>query len=260
MGGISVTVLGSGVAWANPGGVCSGYLVRAAGAALLMDCGTGTLGRLRAVLDPARLNGIVVSHMHPDHFMDLVGLRYGIRYGGLGGAAPLPVFVPPGGIEYLARLGQVLDSDVQFFSDVFDLREYDPAGRLTFGTMTVQMRRVQHYIPSHSMRIEAGRSHSLVYSADAAPCDALVEHARGADTLLCEAAMLHHGQDEREPEKRGHLTAGEAGMIAQQAGVRRLLLTHAPLELDDPGRAAREAAQEFGGVIERVVDGETYLI
>ena len=259
MGGISVTVLGSGVAWANPGGVCSGYLVRAGGAALMMDCGTGTLGRLRAFFDPSELDAVVVSHMHPDHYMDLVGLRYGTLYGGLGGAQPLRVFLPPGGAEILRRLGLVLDNSSAFFSDVFDVREYDPAGCLRFGEMTVRMRRVQHYIPSHAMRIEVGAS-SLVYSADAAPCDALVEHARDADALLCEAAMLHHGQDEREPEKRGHLTAGEAGKIAQQAGVRRLLVTHAPLDLEDPGRAAREAAGEYGGPVERVVDGQTYLI
>jgi ribonuclease BN (tRNA processing enzyme) len=258
MSGIRVTVLGSGVAWANPGGVCSGYLVRAGGAALLIDCGTGTLGRLRAVFDAAQLDGVIISHMHADHFMDLVGLRYGTKYGGLGGAQPLPVHLPPGGIETLARLGQTLDANERFFADVFDLHEYDPAGSVTLGGIKVRLRRVQHYIPSHAMRIEAGRT--LVFSADAAPCDALIEHAQGADVLLCEAAMLHYGQDERDPEKRGHLTAGEAGMIARQAGVGRLLLTHAPLELDDPGRAAREAAAEFDGPVERVVDGETYLI
>jgi ribonuclease BN (tRNA processing enzyme) len=259
MGNIRLTVLGSGVAWANPGGVCSGYLVRAAGAALLMDCGTGTLGRLRAVLDPQELDAIIVSHLHADHFMDLIGLRYGTKYGGLGSAVPLCVWLPPGGVEKLAQIGLALDGTDRFFADVFDLQEYDPAGEVTVGGLHVQLRRVQHYIPSHAMRVESGGS-SLVYSADAAPCEALVEHARGASALLCEAAMLHHGQDEREPNKRGHLTAGEAGAIARQAGVGRLLITHAPLELHDPGRAAREAAQEFSGQIERVVDGQTYLI
>lgn len=259
MGNIRLTVLGSGVAWANPGGVSSGYLVRAAGAALLMDCGTGTLGRLRAAFNPQDLDAIIVSHLHADHFMDLVGLRYGTKYGGLGGAAALPVWLPPGGIEKLAQIGIALDGSASFFADEFELREYDPSRSVTVGNLTVQLRRVQHYIPSHAMRIEVGGS-SLVYSADAAPCDALVAHARGASALLCEAAMLHHGQDEREPEKRGHLTAGEAGMIAQQAGVGRLFITHAPLELDDPGRAAREAAVQFSGPVERVVDGQTYLI
>jgi ribonuclease BN (tRNA processing enzyme) len=258
MGKISLTVLGSGVAWANPGGVCSGYLVQAAGAALLMDCGTGTLGRLRLVFNPRQLDAVIVSHLHADHFMDLVGLRYGTKYGGLGGARPLPVYLPPGGIAKLAQVGAALDGSERFFADVFDLQEYDPAGVVAVGAMRVQLRRVQHYIPSHAMRIEAGSS--LVYSADCAPCDALIEHARGADALLCEAAMLHHGQDEPEPDKRGHLTAGEAGAIARQAGVGRLFITHAPLDLDDPGRAAREAAHEFGGTVERVVDGQTYQI
>ncbi|MGE3910225.1 MAG: MBL fold metallo-hydrolase [Chloroflexota bacterium] len=258
MGGMRLTVLGSGVAWANPGGVCSGYLLRTERAAFLLDCGTGTLGRLRAVLDPGKLDAIVISHMHADHFLDLIGLRYGTKYGGLGGNRPLSVYVPPGGSDALARLGCALDGNPAFFSEVFAVTEYDPAVPLQFSDATVSLRRVQHYIPSYAMRVQAERS--LVFSADVAPCDALIEHARGADVLLCEAAMLHSGQDEPEAEKRGHLTAGEAGSIAQQAGVGRLLITHAPLEASDPGRAAREAAVEFAGPVERVVDGETYTI
>jgi ribonuclease BN (tRNA processing enzyme) len=258
MGEILLTVLGSGVAWANPGGVCSGYLVRSGAARLLVDCGSGVLGRLRAHADPADLDAVIVSHMHPDHYMDLVGLRYGIKYGGLGGPQPLRVLLPPGGCDVLAELGQVLDRNPRFFSEVFALDEYDPAAPLTVGNLTVALRRVQHYIPSFAMRITAART--LVYSSDCAPCDAIVEHASGADVLLCEAAMLHHGQDEPDPARRGHLTAGEAGQIARQAGVGKLLITHAPLDPGDPGRAAREAAAHFDGPVARVEDGMTYSI
>ena len=258
MGEILLTVLGSGVAWANPGGVCSGYLVRSGPTRLLVDCGSGVLGRLRAHADPRELDAVLVSHLHPDHYMDLVGLRYGIKYGGLGGDRPLRVFLPPGGCDLLAELGTVLDRNPRFFAEVFALAEYDPGVPLTFGALSVALRRVQHYIPSFSMRFTAERT--LVYSSDSAPCEAIVEHASGADTLLCEAAMLHHGQDESDPARRGHLTAGEAGQIARRAGVGRLLITHAPLDPDDPGRAAREAAVYFSGTIERVEDGKTYSI
>ena len=78
--------------------------------------------------------------------------------------------------------------------------------------------------------------------------------------MLCEAAILHLGQDEADPTKRGHLMAEEAGRIARDAGVGRLLLTHAPLDPSDPGRAAREAGAQFDGPVERVVDGQTYVI
>ena len=258
MSGISVTVLGSGVAWANPGGVCSGYLVRAADATILMDCGTGTLGRLRSVIEPQALDAVLISHMHVDHFFDLVGLRYGTQYGGFAGKEPLRVFVPPGGLARLELFGLALDDNPRFFSDIFDVREYDPNAALTIGGAAISFRRVQHYIPNYAIRITAGRT--LAYSGDCAPCDAIVEHARGADALLCEAAMLHSGQDEQEAHRRGHLTATEAGKIAQAAGVGRLLITHAPLDLEDPQRAAREASTAFSGSVERVVDGKTYTL
>jgi ribonuclease BN (tRNA processing enzyme) len=255
---LSLTVLGSGVAWSNPGGVCSGYLVRGGGASLLVDCGTGVLGRLRAEIDPRRLDAVIVSHLHADHFLDLIGLRYGIKYGGLGGERPLRVMLPPGGCDLVADVGLALDRNPRFFADVFALEEYEPATPIFLAGLTISLRRVQHYIPSFAMKIEAGQT--LVYSSDSAPCDALVEHARGADALLCEAAMLHAGQDEPDPARRGHLTAGEAGQVARDAGVGRLLITHAPLEPDDADRAAREARQWFEGPVERVVDGRTYLI
>jgi ribonuclease BN (tRNA processing enzyme) len=259
MGNLLLTVLGSGVAWANPGGVCSGYLVRAGDTSLLVDCGSGVLGRLRAHADPSQLDAVIVSHLHADHFLDLVGLRYGIKYAGLGGPRPLRILLPPGGCDKLSLLGTVLDDNAGFFAEVFALEEYEPSHPVQLDALTISIRRVQHYIPSHALRIEAGGS-TLVYSADSAPCAALVEHARGADTLLCEAAMLHLGQDEPDPAKRGHLTAGEAGRVAHDAGVGRLLITHAPLDPDDPGRAAREAKEQFSGPIERVVDGQTYAI
>lgn len=262
MGGIALTVLGSGVAWANPGGVCSGYLVRAGDTSLLLDCGTGTLGRLRSHTEPKALDAIVISHMHPDHYFDLVGLRYGMLYGGFAGNRPTRIFLPPGGCERLEQLGLVLDNDARFFSSVFALAEYDPAEPLKIGAATIGFARVQHYIPAYAMRIRTGHlnGNTLAYSGDSAPCDELIEHARGADVLLCEAAMLHAGQDEADAHKRGHLTAAEAGTIAQQAGVGRLLITHAPLDCDDPESAAREARTTFTGPVERVVDGQTYTL
>lgn len=253
-----LTVLGSGVAWANPGGACSGYLVSVGGTSLMLECGPGTIGRLRAACDPADLRAVIISHLHADHLLDLVPFRYGAKYGGLIGRRRLSVLVPPGGIEFLSRLGDALDG-ADFFSGVFGLAEYDPAAPLTFGDAIVTFRRVQHYVPSYAMRIDAA-GRSLVFSADSAPCDALVEHARGADALLCEAAACTIADDQPIPANRGHLTAGEAGTIATRASVRRLLVTHAPLDLSDPDRAAREARATFSGPVERVKDGQTYLI
>jgi ribonuclease BN (tRNA processing enzyme) len=252
-----LTILGSGLAWANPGGSCSGYLLMTADASLMLECGPGTLGRLRAACDPAGLDAVIISHLHSDHLLDLVPFRYGAKYGGLTGDRRLRVLVPPGGIDFLARLGDALDGG-DFFTSVFDVSEYDPTTPLTFGGTTVRFDRVQHYIPSYAMRIEAGRT--LTYSADSAPCDALVEHARGSDVFLCEAACRTTADDQPNPAERGHLTAEEAGAIAARAQVGRLLLTHAPLDPSDPDASARAARTTFDGPVERVVDGRCYRL
>ena len=143
VGELRLTVLGSGVAWANPGGACSGYVVEGGDASVMLECGPGTFGRLRGACDPAALDAVLISHLHADHFLDLVPFRYGAKYGGLTAGRRLPVLVPPGGIEFLEKIGDALDGG-DFFASVFDLAEYDPEQSLSFGAMTVRLRRVQH--------------------------------------------------------------------------------------------------------------------
>ena len=258
MSDLRLTILGSGVAWANPGGACSGYLVRSGDTAVMLDCGSGTLGRLRALLDPRQLSGIVISHLHADHFIDLIGLRYGILHGGLGEPGQLRVLLPPGGVSFLAGLGRALDGNEQFFASTFALEEYSEASPSQLGSISIRHRRVQHYIPCYAMRVETGRT--LVFSGDAAPCDALVEHARGADALLTEAAIYRREQDEPDPARRGHMTAAEAGEMATRAGVATLFLTHSQLDDEDRDRDERGARTTFAGTVIRVRDGTTYTV
>ena len=253
MSDLILTVLGSSPSWPNPGGACSGYLLSAAGTRILVECGPGVAGRLLARVGLEELSAIVISHMHPDHFLDLVSLRQGIRHGGLGGESPPLVLLPPGGARALAELGRALNDNERFFSDTFRLDEYDPARVSRLGATTFAFRRVPHSAPCYAMRIEAGST--LAFSGDCGPSADLVEHARAADIFLCEAAL-----ESPEPPSapRSHLTPAEAGEIARRAGVRRLLLTHAPVDPRDPERPAREAATAFGGPIERVRDGADY--
>ncbi len=257
MSELVLTVLGSSPAWPNPGSACSGYLVSAGSVHLLVECGPGVVGRLRAAVEIRDLSAVLISHMHPDHFLDLVPLRGTIKYGRLGDDRPLRVLLPPGGTTALSALGRALDGDDGFW-DVFDVGEYDPAAPTSFGALTVSFRRVQHYVPAYAMRIESGRV--LTFSSDAAPTDDLVEHARDADALLCEHAIERAEDDSADPAQRGHMTAGEAGEVARRAGAGCLLLTHGKVDPADPDRAARDARSTFGGPVARVCDGDRYVI
>lgn len=256
-----LTVLGAGPSWPNPDGACSGYLLSANGSHLLVDCGSGVAGRLLAHVRFDDLAGVVVSHLHPDHMLDLVTLRQGISHGPLGGARPLSVLVPPDGARRLAELGRALNGNERFFSGTFEVCEYNPASAIELGPFTVAFREVQHSLRCYAMRIGVGpASAALVFSGDTGFCDALIEHARGAGTLLCEATLERADQGDPDPAKRDHLAPSEAGEIARRVGAGRLLLTHLPIDPNDPNRAVREASAVFGGPVERAVEGRRYTL
>jgi ribonuclease BN (tRNA processing enzyme) len=258
MSDLHLTVLGSGPSWPNPGGACSGYLVSANGSHVLLDCGPGVAGRLLATVALTELSAIVISHLHSDHFLDVVSIRQALTYGKLGGDRPPRLLVPPGGAAVLAELGRALNGEERFFAGTFDLSEYDPTATTTIGPFNLRFRRVLHPVPAFAMRIESGGV--LTFSGDSAPCDALVEHARGADTLLCEATWRHPDQDDPDSERRVHTSAREAGEIARRAGARRLILTHCPIDPTDPDRPVRDAEGAFRGPVELAREGERYTV
>ena len=258
MSDLRLTVLGASPAWANPGWACSGYLVSSGTDHILLDCGFGVLSRLRQHLPLDQLRAVLISHLHADHFIDLVSLRYGLKYGKLRSDPALPLFVPPGGAEFLAGLGAALDGDPGFFDDTYTLAEYDPDKQLSLGSLGVAFTLVKHYIPAYAMAINARRR--LVYSGDAAPCAALVDLARGADVLLCEAGINGAHEDDPNPSNRGHMTALEAARLASEAGVERLLLTHYKFDSERQPDAQCAARTAFSGPLEFVREGLVYEI
>lgn len=235
----------------RPGSACSSYLLQTAAAAVVLDLGNGALGKLQVAIDYASLDAIVISHMHPDHFFDLVPLRYGLKYGTPSGAEPMRLWIPPGGGKTLAALSELICGDPQggFFSEVFSVREYDPSQPLAIGDVYLTFALTEHYIDAFAVRAECAGA-TLTYSADTAPCDAVVEHARGSAVFLCETAL---GLDVEEGE-RGHTSAEEAGEMAQRAGVARLVLTHYPAACA-PEALVAAARRRFSGPIEVANDG-----
>lgn len=240
-----LTILGSSPAWTNPGGAGSGYLLRSGDTAVQIEAGSGTFGRLRQIMPVDQLTGVIISHMHGDHFLDLVPMCYGMKYGLLRPAGRLQVMIPPGCAEYLRGFARALNGDADFFSNGFDLREYTPDAPFHLGRLTFRASWVQHYIPSYSMWSNAGSG--FVFSADSGPCEALVEAARGAGTFLCEAALDDVAHDAPDPGQRGHLTPAEAGSTAQRAGVRRLILTHFRTDIQSRQTVEQQARAHFHG-------------
>jgi ribonuclease BN (tRNA processing enzyme) len=263
MAPLTLTILGAGPAAPNTGGVCSGYLLRENGSAVLIDCGSGVAGRVGQHISPRKLRGVAISHLHPDHYFDLVPLYYILKFGE---PRPdhleqrLPVFVPPGGRAFLGRLGALIADKPAMLDDVFDVCEYAPKREVLIGGLTFEFHPVQHYILSHAMRVRGGSGETFVFSSDVGPCQALVDAARGADLFMCESALLDPSQDEADPANRGHMSAAEAGAAARSAGVGRLLLTHYRSGPKNDAHHRGSAERAFGGAVELAREGESYLI
>lgn len=247
--GASLYIAGSSSAVPRPGRANSGYLLRSGGCSLAIDFGTGAFAQLRERLEPAQLDAVVISHMHADHFFDIVPLRYALRYE-MERGEPLPVYLPPGGIEIAKTIGNPLKEDADFYGGVLALHEYSPDRPLAIGDCTIRFAPTVHYIPAFAMRIDTGAG-VLGYSADTAPCDAVPELVRGADLFLCEAAL---GAIGKENGQRGHLNAREAGEMAHRAGVRHLVLTHYSAKAN-PASMREAAAHVFSGEITVADDG-----
>ncbi len=217
-----LTVIGSGPAAPQADTPASGLLVESGPTAVLLDCGYGVVGRLRAVADPLGLSGVVVGHLHADHALDLAALRYLHPWPGQSSGRPL-VWLPPGGRAHLTALAGVMSERASFFDDAFDVREYVDGRPFDLGALTITPRATQHYVPAWSLGVHDHDGTRIVYCGDGGPTDRLVEIAQGADLLIEEATLASAAEDEL---RRGHSTADEAIAIAVRAGARRLLLTH----------------------------------
>src|SRR3954447_9811435 len=222
---VKLTVVGCSPAWPNPGGAQSGYLVERDGRRLLLDCGPGVLPRLREAEEWPHLDAIALTHFHLDHWGDLVPWVWGLMFGPAAGFDPPELWVPPEGRETLAQLGSVLGQPDMFESS-FDLREYEEGTPFRAAGLDVVAHRVLHYsMLAFGFRVSCTDT-VLAYSGDSGPNGGLRQIARDADLFLCEATL-----ERSNPEggTRGHLAPEEALAVADDAGVKRLLLTHRPV-------------------------------
>ena len=189
----------------------------------MFDLGTGAFANIRRHVDYDRLAAVVISHMHADHFIDLIPLRYALKYGSRRSDRKLAVYLPPGGLAILSALCDALPHEgSDFLGDVYDLQEYEPSRPLAIEGATLRFALTEHYIPAFAVRWERHGA-SVTYSADTARDERVAELARGCDVFVCEATLRH---GEVEAGTRGHSSAADAAAMARDGGVRRLLLTH----------------------------------
>lgn len=244
-GGMRLTVVGCAAAWSRvPGRASSSYLVELGepgdpgASALLLDLGQGSFSALAGLRDPANLSAVLISHVHPDHCIDLVPLRLYLRYG----CEPSRTVALHGPAE-LRRRFDGLTNEHDFLCDL-------PGAALAPGTMTVagfsvSVATVLHVGTSFAFRLSPAADPSapgLVYSGDCGRAADLLPLVRPGDTLLIEAS---HGAG---PVIDGpnHLNAADASALATDAKAGRLVITHI-LDDVDPAAALALARERFAG-------------
>jgi ribonuclease BN (tRNA processing enzyme) len=259
---VELIVIGAGPAYTDRrGAAAASYLVRTGDAAILLDLGQGAFPNLASTIEPSGLAAVVVSHLHPDHYIDLVPLRHYLHY----------EFDPPRRVRVLgpAGLGDRLDAlhaHPGFAAASLDVAPL-VAGTQRIGPFEVEARLVTHAEESYAFRVSVAGSAGvgagsgtpagpgLVYSGDCGRADDLVPLIRPGDTLLSEASF-GAGQ---VPAGAEHLTAADAGGAATAGQAARLLLTHIQIGYSRPDAlAAAQAA--FAGPVQLVTEGDRFEI
>ena len=224
-------ICGNASASPPPGGACSAYLVDTGRTKVLLDIGPGAIGKLKLVSGVHDLDALFISHMHTDHFLDLLTLNVarftegGERVEG-GMRWRLPVWVPPGALATVEACFAALQVNVTGTTSArwrenFHVREYAPGDTIAVGDASVSfVGPTKHAQADYGMRLVTG-GRTLAYTGDTAFCDAAIEIGRDADVFLAECTLMDPG-----PASNTHTCAAELVEIANAAHCEQLLATH----------------------------------
>ncbi|KYH34623.1 ribonuclease BN [Clostridium tepidiprofundi DSM 19306] len=243
---MKVTIIGCCGAYPDANKATSGYLVETDNTKLLLDCGSGVLSLLQNYISIEELDAVILSHYHGDHTADVQSLQYAV--------------------EILSRTGNrekilnIFGINQQPYFNKLSYGEYCKAYQINnnsivkVGDLSISFSGNVHSMPCLSMKITY-KDKSFVYSGDTEWTDNLIELSRGCEFIICES-NLYNNQLGKVP---GHLTAGEAGKIAAQSGVKKLILTHLP-HYGNHNQLINEAKAEFDGIVELASSGKIISI
>ncbi|ROS77012.1 MBL fold metallo-hydrolase [Cellulomonas sp. PhB143] len=273
---VTVGVSGS---FAGPGSPASCHLVQVPADVspdgrewnVVLDLGNGALGALQRAVEPLDLDAVAISHLHPDHFVDLCGLYVYLRYHPERGtertgghprrAGGLPVLGPA---DVAERVGAAYGlGPGEHMGGQLDFRAWSAGEQVAVGPLVLEPFRAYHPVEAYGVRVTGpssarpGTTATLVYTGDTDYSPGVVEAARDADLLLCEAAF-HEGRDDCV-EPGIHLTGRGAGRVARESGARRLVLTHLPA-WNDPAVTLAEARAEYAGPAEVATGGAAFTL
>ncbi|PQD95507.1 hypothetical protein CYL18_09500 [Pradoshia eiseniae] len=245
---MQLTVVGFWGGFPAAGEASSGYLLEHKGYKLLLDCGSGVLSQLQSFASPSELDAVLLTHSHPDHTADIGVLQHALLIGHMSGGKErcLPIYT---------------HSDDAQFIETLNYKSYtrwEPVAAGTtvqIGPFAVTAMRTKHSVPCFAYRIEAG-GRIFGYTGDTAFKEEFASFFHGTHVLLSEC-NFYKGME--AAERAGHLTSEHAAVIARDAKIERLILTHLP-HFGNINQLKDEAADIFDGEIGLASTGLTIEI
>lgn len=245
---MKLIVLGNYGPYPKAGGACSGFLLDSGSHKILIDCGSGVVSRMLQFIDVEELSTVLLSHLHCDHSSDMLTLGYAVSIKMKKGSmsSPIKVYAPEEPIDEYLRIAE---------REAFDMQSINDELVINMDDLIITFKQMKHGYENYAICFEKGGK-KFVYSGDTMPNDELVEFAKDADLFLCEAGLVE--RDEKSVRAM-HLTAKEAGEIAEKANVKRLLLTHF-LPDTKIEHTINEASTVYNGIMEIAGENRAYFI
>jgi ribonuclease BN (tRNA processing enzyme) len=219
---MKLTIAGSGDAFGSGGRLNTCFLLETAKATLLVDCGASAMPALKKQgIDPNRIDAIVLSHLHGDHFGGLPFLLLDAQFLSRR-EQPLLIAGPPGTRARLDALLEVFfpkstGSKWRFAWRVEEIAVGIETDVLGHSLSTAQVIH-QSGAPSTAVRLSDGKT-TFAYSGDTEWTDALGPIAAGADLFICEC----YGY---AGKIAGHITWEILKSRLAGLGAKRTMVTH----------------------------------
>lgn len=233
---LTLRVVGSAAGVPQLGNPCSSYLVRAGDDLLVLDAGPGS----GATLLGEEPSAIFISHAHPDHLVDAAILAY--HYSRTGRVVPL---IAPAEVMRILTIIQPLCADAFAFTPLTPVIDHILVGRLT-----LDFCRTDHgLVESYAVRVTSSEGTALVYTGDCRLTRPLIDFCQNADLVLAESTWI-----EPNDAPGVHMTARDAGQLAEQSLARLLMLTHLD-SFTNASEARQRASQECRVPVEVALPG-----
>lgn len=239
---LAVTILGSSGMFQTIERSCASYLLELDGEHIWLDAGAGTWLNLQRSIAYADLDGVLLTHGHPDHTTDVLQAYHARLYGQADPLPPIPLWAPQETIDRLGAFSKGID-------EAFDLKPITAGDEVMVGGARLTFVAMAHPEQTLGVRLEYGPT-VISFSSDTGEAADFESLAGGADLFVCEATS-----QDSDAVWEGHLRASQAGRIAARIGVKKLLLTHLRPGRDHSVTLAEAKSAADGVSVELAEDG-----